>query len=68
MKTRGFPGTFAPRYQEPPWGNSVPLAVPKAMQEMKRRGKNASYVDQVAYQNPTAFMSQSPRFSEPEGV
>ncbi len=43
------------------WGNSVPLAVPK-------RGKNASYVDQVAYQNPIAFMSQSPRFSEPEGV
>ena len=50
------------------WGISVPLAVPKAMQEMKRRGKNASYVDQVAYQNPIAFMSQSPRFSEPEGV
>jgi len=25
-------------------------------------------VDQVAYQNPIAFMSQSPRFSEPEGV
>ena len=50
------------------WGNSVPLAVPKAMQEMKRRGKNASYVDQVVYQNPIAFMSQSPRFSEPEGV
>ena len=44
------------------WGASVPLSVPMAMQEMKRRGKNPKTIDKIVYQNPIDFMSQSPRF------
>jgi len=50
------------------WGVSVPLAVPQAAQEMKRRGNNAQYIDKVVYQNPIEFMSQSSRFIEPVGL
>ena len=49
------------------WGNSVPLAVPRAAQEMKRRGKDLQFIDKVVYQNPIKFMCQSPRFILPEG-
>ena len=49
------------------WGISVPLAVPRAAQEMKRRGINPGQIDKVIYQNPIEFMSQSPRFIAPEG-
>ena len=48
------------------WGISVPLAVPRAAQEMKRRGNDHRFVDKVVYQNPIEFMSQSPRFILPE--
>ncbi|MBT6659546.1 MAG: metal-dependent hydrolase, partial [Verrucomicrobia bacterium] len=48
------------------WGISVPLAVPRAAQEMKRRGINPGQIDKVIYQNPIEFMSQSPRFIAPE--
>ena len=44
------------------WGASVPLSVPMAMQEMKRRGKNPKTIDKIVYQNPIDFMSQSTRF------
>ena len=44
------------------WGASVPLSVPMAMQEMKRRGKSPKTIDKIVYQNPIDFMSQSPRF------
>ena len=44
------------------WGESVPLAVPRTALEMRRRGWSAEAVDQVIYQNPVAFMSQSPKF------
>ena len=50
------------------WGVSVPLAVPKAMQEMKRRDKDSKYIDKIVYQNPIEFMSQSPRFTVREDV
>jgi len=50
------------------WGISVPLAVPRAAQEMKRRGCNSRQIDKVIYQNPIEFMSQSPRFNTPEGL
>jgi hypothetical protein len=49
------------------WGISVPLAVPRAAQEMKRRGIDPGQIDKVIYQNPIEFMSQSPRFIAPEG-
>jgi len=44
------------------WGVSVPLAVPYAALEMRRRHHPAALIDKVIYQNPAAFMSQSPRF------
>ena len=50
------------------WGISVPLAVPRAAQEMKRRGSDPGQIDKVIYQNPIEFMSQSPRFTAPEAL
>ena len=44
------------------WGISVPLAVPYAAMEMKRRGLSKEQVDKVVYQNPIEFMKQSPKF------
>jgi len=44
------------------WGISDPLAVPKAVIEMKRRGHSQAAIDKVVYENPKAFMSQSPKF------
>jgi predicted metal-dependent TIM-barrel fold hydrolase len=44
------------------WGVSIPLAVPRTALEMRKRGHPAKWVDQVIYQNPIQFMSQSPRF------
>lgn len=48
------------------WGPSVPLAVPYAALEMRRRGYGADWIDQVVYRNPVRFMSQSPKFKLPE--
>jgi hypothetical protein len=47
------------------WGNSDPLAVPKAALEMRRRGNAEQAVTQVVYRNPVAFLGQSPRFKAP---
>lgn len=44
------------------WGVSIPLAVPRTAQEMKRRGWSADAVDRVIYENPRRFLSQSPKF------
>jgi len=48
------------------WGESVPLAVPRAALELRRRGWSASQVDRVVYQNPIRFLSQSPKFRLPD--
>jgi predicted metal-dependent TIM-barrel fold hydrolase len=45
------------------WGVSVPVAVPRAALEMRRRGFTAAQVDAVIYGNPVRFMGQSTRFS-----
>jgi len=45
------------------WGVSVPLAVPYAAQEMRRRGYDDETLDQVFYQNPVKFLGQSPNFT-----
>jgi len=42
--------------------------VPRAAQEMKRRGCGFRHIDKVIYQNPIEFMNQSPRFNNPEGL
>ncbi len=47
------------------WGVSVPLAVPYAALEMRRRGHSAEAIDKLIYQNPIRFMSQTPKFKLP---
>lgn len=47
------------------WGHSDPLSVPKAAQEMRRRGHSAAAIDRLVYGNPVKFLSQSPRFKDP---
>lgn len=50
------------------WGHSDPLAVPKAALEMRRRGHSATVVDRLIYQNPLQFLSQCPKFKNPEAI
>ena len=45
------------------WGPSDPLAVPKFMSAMRRRGHPESLVRRIVYENPLALMSQSRRFN-----
>src|SRR5208282_31718 len=40
------------------WGVSVPLAVPYAALEMRRRGHSAAAIERVIYENPLQFLSQ----------
>jgi predicted metal-dependent TIM-barrel fold hydrolase len=47
------------------WGVSVPLAVPRAALEMRRRGYTNREIDDVIYGNPQKFLSQSPKFQLP---
>jgi predicted metal-dependent TIM-barrel fold hydrolase len=47
------------------WGVSVPLAVPYAALEMRKRGWTADRIDRVIFQNPLQFMRQSPKFKLP---
>ena len=44
------------------WGVSDPLAVPKTMLEMRRRGWSKEQIEQVTFGNPAAFMRQCPKF------
>jgi len=48
------------------WGVSVPLAVPYAALEMKRRGHAPEVIDRMVYQNPMRFLGQSPKFKLPK--
>ena len=45
------------------WGISDPLAVPKCIQEMKKRQITKDLVNKVVYDNPAKFLSQSKNFS-----
>jgi len=45
------------------WGVSVPLAVPRAALEMRQRGHSEALIQKVVYENPRAFLSQSPHFA-----
>jgi uncharacterized protein len=49
------------------WGQSVPLAVPYAALEMRRRGHGPEFVDRVIYGNPLQFLGQCPRFKLADG-
>ena len=44
------------------WGVSVPLAVPLAAMELRRRGHSVESIDHVIYQNPVGFLSQCSKF------
>jgi predicted metal-dependent TIM-barrel fold hydrolase len=47
------------------WGPSDPLAVPRFIMEMRRRGHDEDLIRTIVYDNPIAFLSQSPRFRLP---
>jgi hypothetical protein len=47
------------------WGHSDPLAVPKAILEMRRRGHAAETVERISFGNPAEFLGQSERFKAP---
>jgi predicted metal-dependent TIM-barrel fold hydrolase len=44
------------------WGVSVPLAVPRAALEMRRRGQSAADVDKIIWRNPMKFLGQCRKF------
>ena len=44
------------------WGPSLPIAVPRFALEMRRRGHDEKLIRKIIYENPVAFLSQSPRF------
>ena len=44
------------------WGISDPLAVPKTVLELRRRGHVESFVTKVVWDNPRKFLGQNPRF------
>lgn len=48
------------------WGCSDPLAVPKAQQELRRRGHTTELIEKVTWGNPQEFLSQSERFQVSE--
>lgn len=41
------------------WGHSDPLAVPRAILELRRRGFDEDQIAKIVYMNPKAFMEQS---------
>ena len=45
------------------WGPSDPLAVPRFMFTMRRRGHPEPLIRQVVYDNPLTFFSQSAHFN-----
>lgn len=44
------------------WGQSDPLAVPKAAIEMRRRGHDHAAIENLIFENPLKFLSQSSKF------
>ncbi len=44
------------------WGASEPVAIPRFVLEMRRRGHSEDLIEQVVYRNPLEFLSQSPKF------
>jgi uncharacterized protein len=50
------------------WGPSDPTAVPRFAMEMRRRGHNDELIREIVFENPKAFLGQSPKFSLKRGV
>ncbi len=47
------------------WGPSDPLAVPRFILEMRRRGHGENFIRKIVFENPAAFLGQSPKFQLP---
>lgn len=47
------------------WGPSEPIAVPKCIMEMRRRRHSEAFIRRVVFENPIAFLRQSPKFKVP---
>ena len=47
------------------WGRSAPLAVPRFIMEMRRRGHDEAFIRKIVFDNPLAFLKQSPKFDLP---
>jgi uncharacterized protein len=45
------------------WGCSDPIAVPRCVLEMRRRGHSEQTISRICFDNPRTFLSQSPRFA-----
>lgn len=50
------------------WGDSVPLAVPYAALEMRKRGHTPDAIDRIIYRNPRDFLRQCPKAKFPDPV
>lgn len=44
------------------WGPSIPVAVPQFVLAMRRRGHDDALIRRIVYENPAAFLGQSPKF------
>jgi hypothetical protein len=44
------------------WGPSDPVAVPRFVLEMRRRGHGEDLIRKIVFENPAAFLGQSPKF------
>jgi predicted metal-dependent TIM-barrel fold hydrolase len=49
------------------WGASDPIAVPHFMMEMRRRKHSEASIEQIVFDNPRTFLSQSGKFHLPAG-
>lgn len=47
------------------WGRSAPLAVPRFIVEMRRRGYDEAFIRKIVLDNPLAFLQQNPKFNLP---
>lgn len=45
------------------WGPSEPMAVPRFIQELRQRGRIATEISKIVYDNPLAFFRQCRRFT-----
>jgi predicted metal-dependent TIM-barrel fold hydrolase len=50
------------------WGDSVPLAVPYAALEMRKRGHTPDAIDRIIYRIPRDFLRQCPKATCPDPV
>jgi predicted metal-dependent TIM-barrel fold hydrolase len=44
------------------WGPSIPVAVPRFIMAMRRRGHEDPLIRRIVYDNPATFLGQSPKF------